>query len=144
MKARINPGFSFFIFVLCYNVREEWYIWIKDGIIIGIYRSAFMCLFSQYGIFIFIYEWYSFSFYWIIYFCMFYILERLSLYCFIHFFMIFYYFDIMDHWYNNKSSDCSYDFWCHHDDCFTCFGCCNVDKTKTSPSKTKWFFNQWI
>lgn len=33
MKARINPGFSFFIFELCYNVREEWYIWIKDGII---------------------------------------------------------------------------------------------------------------
>ena len=26
MKARINPGFSFFIFVLCYNVREERYI----------------------------------------------------------------------------------------------------------------------
>ena len=30
MKARMNSGF---FFEICYIVREEWYIWIKDGII---------------------------------------------------------------------------------------------------------------
>ena len=60
---------------------------------------------------------YSFSymngihlFLWIIYFCMFLYFRETILYCFIYFFHDIYYFDIMDHWYNNKSSDCSYDF----------------------------------